>query len=240
MFEDSLFESTARGVSRRSRWATAASIVTQGLLAACVMLIPLLHIGALPERAHEVSVLLPPPVQLPPRPAPTHRDLANTAGPSAPTFTRTLVAPRVTPSRIDPSAAPLTSAASFSGMAASGPPAAALGFGNASTVAVAVTPQRKAGPARISGGVIAGLLLAPIRPSYPPIAKAAHVEGIVVVEAVISKSGAIESLHVLSGPAMLQSAAIDAIRTAHYKPFQLNGEPAAVQTTITVNFKISS
>jgi len=85
-----------------------------------------------------------------------------------------------------------------------------------------------------------GLLLAPIHPVYPSIARAAHVEGTVVVEAVISRNGNIESLHVLSGPMMLQSAAIDAIRAAKYRPYRLNGEAVDVQTTITVNFRMGS
>jgi TonB family protein len=67
---------------------------------------------------------------------------------------------------------------------------------------------------RPSSKVSAGLLLAPIRPVHPPIAKAAHVEGTVVVEAVISKAGTIESLRVVGGPPMLQTAAMEAIRAA--------------------------
>jgi protein TonB len=82
------------------------------------------------------------------------------------------------------------------------------------------------------------MLIAPIRPAYPAIAKAAHVEGVVVVEAVISRTGTIESLRVVSGPAMLQHAAMEAIREARYQPFRLNGEPTEVQTTITVNFRL--
>jgi periplasmic protein TonB len=60
----------------------------------------------------------------------------------------------------------------------------------------------------------------------------------VVVEAIISKGGTIESLHAVSGPDLLRQAAIDAIRVARYQPFKLNGEPTEVQTTITVNFRM--
>jgi protein TonB len=55
---------------------------------------------------------------------------------------------------------------------------------------------------------------------------------------VISHKGTIESLRVMSGPAMLQQAAMEAIREARYQPFRLNGEPTEVQTTITVNFRM--
>jgi periplasmic protein TonB len=83
-----------------------------------------------------------------------------------------------------------------------------------------------------------GMLIAPIRPVYPMIAKAAGVQGTVVVEAIISRTGTIESLHVVSGPPMLQSAALEAIREARYQPYRLNGEPTEVETRITVNFRM--
>ena len=99
-----------------------------------------------------------------------------------------------------------------------------------------VTVRPAPGPLHVSTGVSEGMLLAPIRPVYPAIARAAGVHGTVVVEAVISREGKIESLRVVSGPVMLQGAAIDAIREARYRPYRLNGQPTEVQTTITVNF----
>jgi periplasmic protein TonB len=106
---------------------------------------------------------------------------------------------------------------------------------------VSVAPARTAAsPLHISWGVSQGMLIAPIRPIYPAIAKAAHVEGKVIVEAIISRTGTIESLHVVSGPPMLQRSAIDAIQAARYQPYRLNGAATAVQTTITVNFRMQS
>ena len=90
----------------------------------------------------------------------------------------------------------------------------------------------------VSSGVLAGYLIAPIHPEYPSIAKAVHVEGTVVIDAIISRTGGIESAHVLSGPPMLQRAALDAVRQARYRPFLLNGQPTEVQTTITINFRM--
>jgi periplasmic protein TonB len=90
----------------------------------------------------------------------------------------------------------------------------------------------------VSTGVLQGMLIAPIRPVYPPIARAAGVSGTVVVEAVISRTGTIESLHVVSGPQMLQNAALEAIREARYEPYRLNGEVVEVETRITVNFRM--
>ena len=56
----------------------------------------------------------------------------------------------------------------------------------------------------------------------------------------ISKSGSIENLSVVSGPAMLTGAAIDAVKQWKYKPYMLNGEATEVSTTITVNFNLNS
>jgi periplasmic protein TonB len=117
-------------------------------------------------------------------------------------------------------------------------PAALTAVGNSANVSAA--PVHSNARLSISNGVAAGMLLAPIRPVYPAIARAAHVEGTVVVEAIISRAGTIESLNVVSGPEMLRRAAIDAIQAVHYRPYRLNSEPIDVQTTITVNFRLGS
>jgi protein TonB len=70
------------------------------------------------------------------------------------------------------------------------------------------------------------------------MARITHTEGTVVVDAIISRGGTIESAHVLSGPPMLQAAALAAVRQARYRPFLLNGQPTEVQTTITINFRM--
>jgi protein TonB len=114
-----------------------------------------------------------------------------------------------------------------------------FGVGDGHVPSVTVAPVKAPARINVSTGVLKGMLLAPILPVYPGIAKAAHVEGSVVVEAVISRQGTIESLHVVSGPQMLQNAALEAIRAARYQPYRLNGEPTEVQTTITVNFRMN-
>ena len=81
-----------------------------------------------------------------------------------------------------------------------------------------------------------GSLLAKFVPAYPAIAKAAGVQGIVVLQATISQTGTIENLRVVSGPAMLQQAAMDAVKTWRYRPYLLNGEPVEVETTVNVVF----
>jgi periplasmic protein TonB len=88
--------------------------------------------------------------------------------------------------------------------------------------------------------VIQGMAISQPKPLYPPIAKAAHVSGQVVLHAIISKQGTITQLTAISGPEMLKGAALDAVRTWRYKPYILNNEPTEVETTITVNFNFGS
>jgi len=89
---------------------------------------------------------------------------------------------------------------------------------------------------RVSPGAMEGNLIAKVTPIYPEIAKAAHLQGVVVLHAIISKTGDVENLSVISGPPMLTSSAVDAVRQWRYKPYLLNGEPTEVETTINVNY----
>jgi len=90
----------------------------------------------------------------------------------------------------------------------------------------------------VSGGVMAGALIKRVRPDYPPIARAARVQGTVVLQAIISKDGYITNLHVISGPPMLQQAAMDAVKEWRYRPYLLLGQPVEVQTTVNVIFTL--
>jgi periplasmic protein TonB len=84
-----------------------------------------------------------------------------------------------------------------------------------------------------------GDLVHKILPTYPPLARNARIQGQVLLQAVISKQGAIENLRVLAGHPMLVSAAIEAVRQWRYRPYVLNNEPVEVETQITVNFSLA-
>jgi len=90
----------------------------------------------------------------------------------------------------------------------------------------------------ISAGVAAGLLIAKTNPVYPADAKKAGVQGTVTLEAIIGRDGMVESLKVVSGPDLLQQAALDAVKTWRYKPYLLNGELVEVRTTVNIIFTL--
>lgn len=240
MFEDSLVVSQVRHASSPERWTALVSISFQFALAALIIALPLLHPERLAFVAATPHILMPPPPRPPVPIRPVQAAAASDALASTTTQalqTRSML-PRLFPLTDD--APPITAMPSGSGM--TDETSLNISIGNtthAPHVTVAATQTSKA-PVRISSGVSAGMLITPIRPVYSEIARAAHVEGTVVVEATISRTGMIESLHVVSGPAMLQPAAIDAIRTARYQPYRLNGIPTEVQTTISVNFRLGS
>jgi TonB family protein len=100
---------------------------------------------------------------------------------------------------------------------------------------VAAAPD---GPVRIPSGVVEGMILSKTNPVYPEVAKAAHVQGAVILHAIISKDGTVERLNVISGNGMLVNAARDAVSQWKFKPYLLNGQPTEVETSITVNFSL--
>jgi len=88
----------------------------------------------------------------------------------------------------------------------------------------------------VAAGVAAGMLKTKIDPVYPAEAFENHVSGTVVLHATISTTGCVEALHVITGPHLLQQAALDAVRQWTYRPYLLNNIPVVVETTINVVF----
>lgn len=79
-----------------------------------------------------------------------------------------------------------------------------------------------------------------VDPSYPLLAKQMKVQGAVILEALISKTGSIQDIQVLSGPAILSEAAREAVKQWHFKPYYQSGRPVETEARITVNFTIST
>jgi protein TonB len=79
-----------------------------------------------------------------------------------------------------------------------------------------------------------------VPPDYPLLARQMKVQGAVSLQALIAKDGTIEELHILSGPEILATAAREAVKQWHFKPYLQNGQPVETQARITVNFTIST
>jgi protein TonB len=110
-------------------------------------------------------------------------------------------------------------------------------IGTPTTVPKAAAPKVAAQPVRVFAGILEGSLINQVAPVYPAIAKKAHIQGAVILEAEINERGIIDNLRAVSGHPMLVQSAIEAVKQWRYKPYYVSGEPVPVKTTITVTFK---
>jgi protein TonB len=236
MFEDSTFESKGR-IRTRSRFWMIATLTLNGSILLALILIPLIYPEALPRQAMAFLMAAPPPEPTPPPPAPqqpmhTSQAISETRNEqifAPPTIPRDPFIPN------DPEPTPTMNIANNLGPGLAAASSTPNIFPSHSATVVHSDVR---GPMRVSSGVIAAMLLRNTNPVYPTIAKAAGVQGTVTLQAMISKSGTIENLRVVSGPPMLQQAAMEAVKTWVYQPYLLDGQPVEVETTVNVIFSL--
>jgi TonB family protein len=88
------------------------------------------------------------------------------------------------------------------------------------------------------GGITAPAKIKDVKPVYPPVAQAAGVQGIVVIEVRIEPDGTVGTASVVRSIPLLDQAALDAVRQWQFTPTLLNGQPVAVVMTVTINFTL--
>ena len=234
MFEDSTFESTSRIHTRSRGWMIATFTFNSSILLALIF-IPLVYPEALPQIASAILMEAPAPIEeVKPVTQPKHAQATQSELRGG-----VIQVPRTIPdkpwipsTREEP--VPVNVAAlDGGGNGSASPDNLFSGRGAHPDVRQAVKATQL-----VSSGVMSGYLVYKVVPNYPAIARAIRLGGTVVLQATISKSGAIENLRVVSGPAMLQQAAIDAVQQWRYRPYLLNGQPVEVDTTVNVDFTL--
>lgn len=220
----------------RKSWSLLVSVALQSLLIGVLILVPLIYTEALPKATLSTLLVAPPPPPPPPMSAVKVKQVK-----MAQVFkAHETVAPTVIPKKIEvekdqaPDVAPNTQDAGIPGGTGD-----VLG-GIAGNGPVIPPPPKPEALKRITlgGQVEAAKLINKVPPQYPEVAQSAHVTGTVVLHAVISKSGDIEQLQLVSGPPLLAKAAMDAVTQWRYRPTVLNGQPVEVDTTINVVFSL--
>jgi periplasmic protein TonB len=244
MFEDSLIESGGKLRSKRGM-TTTVSFLIQVALIGILVLIPLLFTEALPKQQLMTFLVAPPPPPPPPPPpaaAPIKVVKVQSEIQNGQLRTPTKIPEKVQMIKEEEAPPPSMAAGGVVGGVPGGVPGGQMGGvigGIISSAPVAVpkvaTPQR----VRVSQGVSQGLLIKKVQPAYPPLARQARIQGQVLLQAEISKDGAIQNLRLISGHPMLAPSAIEAVKQWRYKPYYLNGEPVEVETQITVIFSLS-
>ena len=76
------------------------------------------------------------------------------------------------------------------------------------------------------------------RPEYPALARQAHIQGKVELDAVLDEHGNVVEMKIVSGPPVLYQAALDALKKWKYEPTYLNDQPIAVQMLVTISFQL--
>ena len=243
MFAESILETSWAQRARRS-WTTLTSFGLQALIIGCLLLLPLWKTIGLPAARTVSTPISLGRVAVETAPAPR--------GGAAPApRSNTLPARFMQPTRIpriiqmgggDPSPQPTSGSGPglegpglFAGPG-DGPP---LGILPGGSRPVLPTPPPTVSRAFRTSSMLEGMLIRRVQPVYPPLARTAHIQGSVLVYALISKAGTMENVHAISGHPMLVPAAIDAVSQWRYRPYILNSEPIEVETQITVNFLLA-
>jgi periplasmic protein TonB len=200
----------------------------------------------------ESTFLVAPPPPPPPPPAPTA--VVVRAAPVRRVFENAgkLIAPIVIPKSVaDIKEAPLPPDMNAGGVAGGVPGGVAggsmggviggvIGGINTAVPMVLLAPKEKPrAPIRVGGRVKEPRLISRVDPVYPPLARQTHVQGTVLIEAVLDEQGNVVEAKVASGPPLLIQAALDAVRKWKYEPTYLNDQPVAVQLNVTVMFTLN-
>jgi protein TonB len=228
---------------RRRRVSAMLSMTLQCLALGVAVLIPLWFTDALPKQEFFTLLVAPPPPPPPPA-APAARAVqrAMTEMVGGQLRVPGRIPDKVQMIREDEPAPTSGVVGGVPGGIPGGQLGGVIGGILNSAASVAMVPKlASAVPLRIrvSQGVTKGQLIEKIEPKYPPLARSARIQGEVVLAAVISKTGEIQNLELVSGPPILVPAALDAVRQWRYRPFLLNGVPAEVETVVTVTFRIA-
>jgi protein TonB len=244
MFDD-LVESTPVAKRTNKSWTVLLSAIIQGAILFVLILIPLIYTEALPKQLLTTFLVAPAP---PPPPPPPAAAVQRIVKPIARIIQAgKMMAPTVIPKKVamikeeemPPDVGAVGVVGGVPGGIAGGQAGGVLGGIIGGTGSNLPPPPKPAQQRiRVGGNVQSAKMIRQVQPVYPQIAKTAHVQGTVLLHAIISKDGSVQELQYVSGPPLLMKAAMDAVREWRYQPTLLNGEPVEVETTVSVIFTL--
>jgi protein TonB len=240
MFDDLVISSVHPNRTHKS-WTVTLSVVIQAGIVGFMILLPLIYTEALPKGLMNTFLVAPAPPPPPPPPAPVIKIIK----PMVKLIQQgKLVSPTVIPKKVNlikeaeepPDMVGMVGGVpgGIAGGSASGVLGGILGGAGSGPP----PPPKPKGPQRVGGNVMMAMLIRQPMPIYPQIAKTAHISGTVVLHAIIGADGTVQDLQYISGPPLLMRSAMDAVRQWRYRPTMLNGEPTAVDTTVSVVFTL--
>ena len=243
MFENQLIESQRRKGTGKRPLTFMVSLIIHGVVIGTIVGASLWFGEDVPEPPIPVQfyAAAPPPPPPPPPAAPKAAPKPNTPKPT-PTVPQKVMAPTAIPDIIPPKLAapepePEAPTEGVEGGVEGGVPGGVVGGVRGGTVGG--TGQDLGAPLRVGGAVKAPVLVSRIEPSYPEAARRTRMQGVVILEAIITPEGKVANVRVLKtvNP-LLDASAQRAVESWVYKPATLNGRAVSVYLTVTVNFQL--
>ncbi|HVO12489.1 MAG TPA: energy transducer TonB [Vicinamibacteria bacterium] len=242
LFEDLLDSDKVAHRTNKSK-TLPVSLALHILVAALIVVMPIVAADTLPEPATAVKAFFvepmaaPAPPPPPPPPAPRAEVVHKIQPKPVPQDTK-FVAPVDVPQQIKPEESlDLGVEGGVAGGVEGGVPGGVVGGVVGGLPDAPPPPPQQA--VRVGGQIKEPKKLKDVKPLYPDIAKQARVQGVVILECTISPAGRVSDVKVLRGIPLLDQAALEAVKQWVYTPTLLNGVPVAVIMTVTVNFKLS-
>jgi len=238
MFE--LVERNVRDSGRRTM-TVFVSIVVHVVIIGALIVVPLLYFNDELPTPHEVISVFAaaPPAPAPPPPPPPPAPAAPAPPQPVATTGQQPLAPVAPPDTITTPAQPPPDP-SNAGVPGGVPGGIAGGVAGGVVGGIPNAPPAPAAqaPVRVGGQIKAPDLVHRVEPRYPPIAQNAHVAGAVVLEAVVDKTGRVQSVRVVRGIPLLNDSAVEAVKQWRYSPLMLNGQATPFILTVTVTFRL--
>jgi len=102
-----------------------------------------------------------------------------------------------------------------------------------SAMVLAQEPAKK-----VSNSEANGAAITKVPPDYPAIAKQLKIQGVVELEAIVSETGVVEKVNIVSGNPVLTKPAVEALKKWKFNPFQADGKAVKVIAQINMSFKL--
>jgi protein TonB len=236
MFEALVVTRPSRTHRRRRTLTLPISIAAHAVVFSAVVMIPVLTSDGLPDptgsavRAFFAEPVTPPPPPPPPAKAPTARIEPKPAVNPATPFT----SPVETPDQVVPETAGELGLEGGADGVEGGVPGGVVG-GIVGGLPDAPAPPQ---PVRVGGAIKEPKKLRHVDPVYPRIAAMARVQGIVILECLLSPDGRVADVKVLQGVPLLDEAAVHAVKQWLFTPTLFNGVPVPAIMTVNVRFAL--
>jgi len=243
MFEQTFVE----GVGKTNKsWTVIVAFIGELVFIGIAVLVPMIYFDVLPKTTLTSFLVAPPPPPPPPPPPQAAPPVKVVKIIPRQFDAGRLMAPKSIPREIavikEEELPPPSSSVGVVGGMAGGVLGGIIGSVPMAAPPPPPPPVKQAAAVqriRVGGNVQQAKLVRQPKPAYPPLAKQARIQGVVHLQAIISKDGTIQKLEVIGGHPLLVPAALEAVKQWVYQPTLLNGEPVEVITQIDVNFTLS-